>query len=105
MFDPNPRGPAGLPFTGGTACVLTFESPKMAADHFIGNITDKAKRSGEFVITPVEIVVGNARTKRKKKKKDDENEECCCNKETNIKKPSPTQSEKRRLRKMVISLS
>ncbi|KAF2880314.1 hypothetical protein ILUMI_25856 [Ignelater luminosus] len=52
----------------------------MTADHFIANITDKAKRSGEFAITPVEIVVGNARTKIKKtKKKEEEEHVCCCN--------------------------
>lgn len=97
MFDPNPRGPGGLSLLGGTACLLVFETSKMAADHFIANITEKSKRSGEFVITPVEIVVGNTRTKPKKRK-----EQPCKEVEALVteKRAPTTPCEKKKLRKM-----
>ncbi|KAB0791417.1 hypothetical protein PPYR_03217 [Photinus pyralis] len=96
MYDPNPRGPAGLYLSGGTACLLIFETVKMAADHFIANVTDKTKRRGEFVITPVEIVVGNAKTKPKKKRERD----CGTMELVKGERAVPGPYDKRQLRKM-----
>lgn len=96
MYDPNPRGPAGLYMDDGTACLLIFETSKLAAEHFLSNVTDRVKRSGEFVITPVEIVVGNVATKNKKKKNI-----CCKADEVDMNKREPTTPcDKKQLRKM-----
>lgn len=65
MFDPNPRGITGMPAPYGFACLVTFANAKIAADHVIACIVDEKQKRGEFVITPVEIVVGGLRTKRK----------------------------------------
>ncbi|KAK5638441.1 hypothetical protein RI129_012736 [Pyrocoelia pectoralis] len=93
MYDPNPRGPAGLYISGGTACLLIFETIKMAADHFIENVTDKSKRKGEFVITPVEIVVGNMKTKPRKKK-----EHVC--KELELRKMASDERKRKEMRRL-----
>lgn len=69
MFDPNPRGMYGMPDQEGVACVMTFVNAKVAADHIMSVIRDPALLEQEFVITPVEIVVGNLKTKRKQPKK------------------------------------
>nr|CAH7728598.1 unnamed protein product [Callosobruchus chinensis] len=62
MYDPNPRGPMGMPLFTGTACLVTFVNVAMAAEHIIACILEPDKRMGEFTIVPVEIVVGNVRT-------------------------------------------
>ncbi|XP_019769617.1 uncharacterized protein LOC109544047 isoform X1 [Dendroctonus ponderosae] len=69
IFDPNPRNATGMPLFTGTACALAFVNEKMASDHVIGCILDPEMRAGEFVIVPVEIVVGNAKTVRKQPQK------------------------------------
>lgn len=69
MFDPNPRGMYGMPDHVGVACVMTFVNAKVAADHIKSIIRDPTLLERKFVITPVEIVVGNIRTKRKQPKK------------------------------------
>ncbi|CAH1118614.1 unnamed protein product [Phaedon cochleariae] len=68
LYDPNPRGPTGMPVFAGTACLVSFVNAKMAADHFISCILEPENRMGQFTIVPVEILVGNTRTKRKMKK-------------------------------------
>ncbi|XP_023310426.1 uncharacterized protein LOC111691585 [Anoplophora glabripennis] len=68
MFDPNPRGPTGMPLDTGTACVMTFVNAKVAADHIMACMLDPDEKMGEFTIAPVEIVVGNMKTKEKIKK-------------------------------------
>lgn len=65
MFDPNPRGMYGMPDPDGVACVMTFVNAKIASDHIMAVIGDPELLQGEFIITPVEIIVGNRRTKRK----------------------------------------
>ncbi|XP_050312068.1 uncharacterized protein LOC126747451 [Anthonomus grandis grandis] len=65
IFDPNPRSSTGMPLFSGTACALSFINAKMASDHVIGCIMDPLARLGEFVLVPVEIVVGNMRTHKK----------------------------------------
>lgn len=69
MFDPNPRGPTGMPLDTGAACVMTFANAKVASDHVQACLLDPEHKSAEFAIVPVEIVVGTARTKRKTKRK------------------------------------
>lgn len=101
MFDPNPCGPAGQHQNDGTACVLFFESPELAAMHFISNLP-QAKRTGEYVITPVEIVVGKRRNVcgiRRERQKDG----AVCPSDPNLWKPlpSPTARERSRIRRMV----
>lgn len=97
MFDPNPRGKTGLPAREGAACVVTFVNAKMASDHIISLLPADKYMEGEFVITPVEIVVGDKRTKRKVPVK----------KKPEVPPPLPecskavADAEKRRLRKMV----
>lgn len=68
MFDPNPRGPTGMPLETGTACVMTFVNAKVTADHIMACLLDPDQKMEEFAIVPVEIVVGDARTRRKAKK-------------------------------------
>nr|CAI5839711.1 unnamed protein product [Callosobruchus analis] len=68
MYDPNPRGPMGMPLFTGTACLVTFVNVAMAAEHVIACILEPDKRMGEFTIVPVEIVVGNVRTINKCKR-------------------------------------
>ncbi|CAH1989161.1 unnamed protein product [Acanthoscelides obtectus] len=68
MYDPNPRGPMGMPLFTGTACLVTFVNVAMAAEHVISCILEPEKRMGEFTIVPVEIVVGNVRTINKRKR-------------------------------------
>lgn len=101
MFDPNPCGPAGQHQNDGTACVLSFESPELAAKHFISNLP-QAKRAGEYVITPVEIVVGKRRSMcgiRRERRKHGPR----CVSDPNLWKPSPspTARERSRIRQMV----
>lgn len=67
MFDPSSRGPTGMPQANGTACLLSFESEKMLADHFMSLIPEYV--GDEFTIRPVEIVVGKMKTKGKRRKK------------------------------------
>ncbi|XP_017785371.1 PREDICTED: uncharacterized protein LOC108568673 [Nicrophorus vespilloides] len=67
MFDPNPRGPTGQPWPeDGAACVIKFVEPKAMTDHIISLLD--ADRDGQFLITPVEIVIERD-GKRKKTKK------------------------------------
>lgn len=62
VFDPYPRGPTGMPLmVTGTACLVGFKDPKMVSDHIISVLGDKSKR--EFLITPIEIVIGKAKRK------------------------------------------
>lgn len=68
MFDPNKRGITGMPAPYGFACLITFANAKIAADHITACISAD-QRQGEFIITPVEIVVGSTRTKRKQSAK------------------------------------
>ncbi|EFA04883.1 hypothetical protein TcasGA2_TC014944 [Tribolium castaneum] len=65
MFDPNSRGATGLPSQGGNACIMKFCNSKVASDHIKACMMDIDKARAEFVIIPIEIVVGSARTKRK----------------------------------------
>lgn len=69
MFDPNPRGLYGMPDPDGVGCVMTFVNAKIASDHIMAVIGDPDLLQGEFIITPVEIIVGDVRTKRKEPKK------------------------------------
>lgn len=65
MFDASPRGKTGLPAPSGTACLLSFLNAKLAFDHIVSCMVTQEQKSGEFVITPVEIIVGSVKTKRK----------------------------------------
>ncbi|KAG5865295.1 hypothetical protein JTB14_003959 [Gonioctena quinquepunctata] len=68
VFDPNPRGPTGMPVFTGTACLLSFANAKMTAEHLLRCILDPDQKLGRFTIVPVEIVVGNVSTTRKLRK-------------------------------------
>ncbi|XP_045468526.1 uncharacterized protein LOC123676579 [Harmonia axyridis] len=85
MFDPNKRGPTGLPSPHGVACVLTFASPKMAADHILACIKDPQDKHHQYTILPVEITVGPFKTS-KAKKKTGTTEGCCDDKQSLMKK-------------------
>ncbi|XP_074039685.1 uncharacterized protein [Leptinotarsa decemlineata] len=65
MFDPNSRGPTGMPNFTGAACLVTFVNAELASDHIIGCIMEPEQKMGEFTIVPVEIVVGNMKTSKK----------------------------------------
>ncbi|GJQ78158.1 hypothetical protein Trydic_g2490 [Trypoxylus dichotomus] len=67
MFDPCSRGACGMPQTNGTACLLIFECEKMLADHFMALIPEHCNE--QFIIRPVEVVVGTKTRGKKKKKK------------------------------------
>ncbi|KAF5281689.1 hypothetical protein FQA39_LY17710 [Lamprigera yunnana] len=96
MYDPNPRGPGGFYLEDGTACLLIFETAQLAADHFIGNIPDKRDRLCEFVIIPIEIVVGSMETKSCKKKTI-----CCCARSTTTNREPTTYCDKKVLHKLL----
>lgn len=66
IFDPNPRGLYGMPDSNGVGCVMSFVNAKITADHIISVIGDPDLLQNEFTITPVEIIVGDIRTKRKR---------------------------------------
>lgn len=64
IFDPNPRGPTGMPLMiNGTACVIGCKDAKLAADHILSLLDDKSQLS--FVIVPVEIIIGKNKKKCK----------------------------------------
>lgn len=64
IFDPNPRGPTGMPLmVNGTACVMGFSDAKMAADHIISLLGDNSQLP--YVIIPVELILGKNRRKCK----------------------------------------
>lgn len=70
MFDAFSRGKAGMPAPaaqGGAACVLSFDTPKLAADHFVA-LTPEFGRRGAYVVVPVEIVVAKAGRRKGTKK-------------------------------------
>ncbi|XP_044763345.1 uncharacterized protein LOC123320203 [Coccinella septempunctata] len=85
MFDPNKRGPTGLPSPHGVACVMTFGSPKMLTDHILACIQDPQERRQHFTILPVEITVGPFKTS-KQKRKGKMAESCCDDKQSVMKK-------------------
>ncbi|KAL3271902.1 hypothetical protein HHI36_022372 [Cryptolaemus montrouzieri] len=66
LYDPNRRGPTGLPCSHGTACVLTFGSPKLTADHVLACIATAEEKREKFILIPVEITVGPYKTSKKK---------------------------------------
>lgn len=69
LFDPSPRGPTGIPTSNGVPCVMRFCNAKMASDHIMATLMGVVDKAEElFVIYPVEMVVGNNKTKRKAKK-------------------------------------
>ncbi|XP_056633874.1 uncharacterized protein LOC130443328 [Diorhabda sublineata] len=68
VFDPNERGPAGMPDNEGTACLLCFVNAALAATHLIGCIPEPMQKMCCFEIAPIEIIVGSMKTSCKKKK-------------------------------------
>ncbi|XP_065167903.1 uncharacterized protein [Atheta coriaria] len=65
MFDPNPRGPSGMPETeSGVACTMRFASPKLLSEHVISLVSEDAQ--GMFLITPIEIIIERDGKKVKK---------------------------------------
>lgn len=65
IFDPNPRGPTGMPLAvNGTACAIGCKDAKMAADHIISLLGDQAQLP--YVIIPIEIVIGKNKKKCKR---------------------------------------
>lgn len=66
LFDPKPRGPNGLGYEeNGVACVLSFNNAKVMYDHILNLLDDPEARQGEFILTPVDIIVGDTKTKKK----------------------------------------
>lgn len=57
-----------MPLFSGTACLVSFVNPEIAADHIISCISQPENRSSTFTIFPVEIIVGNQKTTLKSKK-------------------------------------
>ncbi|CAG9853719.1 unnamed protein product [Phyllotreta striolata] len=70
IYDPNSRGPTGLPTYNGVACLISCLNPRMAAKHICSCILEPEHKLGPFKILPVEIVVGTKRTPKKLRKVD-----------------------------------
>lgn len=65
LFDPNSRGSTGLYSSGGRSSLLMFKGIQLLSSHFLANIPVEY-HTGEYTITPVEIVVFEKQEAQKK---------------------------------------